>query len=176
MRLWGGYALDLQSLGWNSRFSTELNSLNDPSLVPARVILGERELCTVACVEGELHGELAGSFRREASETGAYPVVGDWVAVLPRLKDGRATIHAILPRTNAFVRRAATGWTSQHGRVRGQVVAANIDFALIVCALDRDWNLRRLERYLTLAWGSGIQPMVVLNKVDLCLEREARIA
>ena len=168
--------MNLQSLGWNSRLSSELDLLNDASLVPARVILGQRELCTVACADGELQGELAGRYRREASASGAYPVVGDWVAVVPRPGDGRATIRALLPRANSFVRRAATGWTSLHGQVRGQVVAANLDLALIVCALDRDYNPRRLERYLTLAWGSGIQPMVVLNKADLCPERDTLVA
>jgi ribosome biogenesis GTPase len=169
------FALDLSTLGWNSRFSSEFDLLTDPGLIPARVILGQRELCSVACVEGELQAELSGRYRREAMATAGYPVVGDWVAVVPRPQDGRATIRALLPRANAFVRRAATGWTSLHGQVRGQVVAANLDLALIVCALDRDWNLRRLERFLTLAWSSGIQPLVVLNKADLCEEHEARV-
>jgi ribosome biogenesis GTPase len=167
--------LDLRSLGWNSRLSREFNLSTDPDLIPARVIVSERELCTVACAEGELQAELSGRYRHETADTGDYPAVGDWVAVLPRPKDGRATIRALLPRANAFVRRAATGWTSLHGQVRGQVVAANIDLALVVCGLDRDWNLRRLERYLTLSWSSGIQPLVVLNKSDLCEEREARV-
>jgi ribosome biogenesis GTPase / thiamine phosphate phosphatase len=160
--------LELQSLGWNSRFSSDFDLLKEPGLVPARVIMGQRELCTVVGEQGEFLGEVSGRFRRDAESGAGYPVVGDWVAIVPRLSEGRATIHALLQRANAFVRRAAEGWTSRHGRAGEQVLAANLDLAVIVLGLDRDFNIRRLERYLTLAWGCAIQPLVVLNKADIC--------
>jgi ribosome biogenesis GTPase / thiamine phosphate phosphatase len=106
--------------------------------------------------------EVSGKYRNEAQSLVDYPVVGDWVAIAPRPGEGRATIHALLDRASFFSRKAA-------GRtVKEQVLAANIDTALIVMALDHDFNIRRLERYLTLAWGSGVQPIVALNKADVC--------
>jgi ribosome biogenesis GTPase len=166
------FQLDITALGWNSRLSSSFGSLGSPEdLVPARVVVGQRELCTVLCSHGELLAEVSGRYRREANDQSDYPVVGDWVAVSPRPSDGRATIHALLPRSGAFVRRAAGQEKAQE-----QVVAANVDTALIVMGLDHDFNVRRLERYLTLAWGSGVQPVVVLNKADLCPRIEERVA
>ncbi len=142
---------------------------------PARVIAGQRESCRVICAQGDLRAEVSGRYRRECEERSDFPVVGDWVAIVARPRDGRATIYALLPRSNAFIRRAATGWLSRNGRAEAQVVAANLDAALIVMGLDRDFNVRRLERYITLAWGSGVQPMVALNKADLCEDLAQRL-
>ncbi len=167
--------MELASLGWNSRFAQEFESYSGTGLVPARVIVGQRELCTVTGPQGELRAEVSGRYRHETVEKSDFPVVGDWVAVTPRPEDGRATVHALLPRSSAFVRRAAQG-SGAPSMPQRQVVAANIDTALIVMALDHDFNLRRLERYLTLAWGSGAQPVVALNKADLCAELSARVA
>jgi len=156
------------SLGWNSRLSEEFKRYEGDGLLPARVTAGQRESCTVACAQGELLAEVSGRFRRDAAGKSDYPVVGDWVVVSPRPADGRATIQAVLPRASAFVRQGPDG--------SEQVVAANIDTAVIVMGLDRDFNLRRMERYLTLAWGSGVQPVVILNKADLCAELPERLA
>jgi ribosome biogenesis GTPase len=161
--------------GWNSRLSEDFKRFEAEGLAPARVTAAQRELCTVTCAQGDLLAEVSGRFRLEAGGKSDYPVVGDWVAVTPRPTDGRATIHAILPRMSAFVRRAAGGATSRAPAAE-QVVAANIDTAVIVMGLDHDFNLRRMERYLTLAWGSGVQPVVVLNKADLCPELPERLA
>jgi ribosome biogenesis GTPase len=168
--------LDLASFGWNSRLSSAFEQLVIDGLVPARVIEGQRDMCTVLCGQGELLAEMSGRFRLEATDGYGYPVVGDWVAVVPRPGDGRATIHAILPRASAFARKAAVGASSRHAQAIEQVVAANIDTAVIVMGLDHDYNPRRLERYLTLAWSSGAQPLVVLNKADLCDDVAGRMA
>jgi ribosome biogenesis GTPase len=168
--------LELQSIGWNSRLQNDFERFEGTGFVPGRVIVGQRELSTVLCAEGELLAEVSGRFRLEATGRSDFPVVGDWVALAPRSADGRATIHALLPRGSCFSRKAAGGSNARHVVAEEQVVAANIDFALIVMGLDRDWNLRRLERYLTLAWGSGAQPLVALNKADLCPEAEERLA
>jgi ribosome biogenesis GTPase / thiamine phosphate phosphatase len=172
--------LQLSHLGWNSRLSNEFNALmgDDParSLVPARVIAGQRDLCTVAAEDGEYLADVAGRFRLTAAAKADYPVVGDWVAIAPRPGEGRATIHAVLPRAGAFRRMAALSAADPHERAEEQVAAANVDTALIVMSLDHDFNVRRLERYLTLAWGSGVQPVVVLNKADLCEELPERLA
>jgi ribosome biogenesis GTPase / thiamine phosphate phosphatase len=166
--------LDLNQLGWNSLFASRFDLIKDGDLVPGRVIAAHRELSVVLCSHGELRAEVSGRFRREAEGRGDFPVVGDWVALTPRPRESNATIHAILPRSSAIARRAAGA--GQHARTEGQVVAANVDTALIVMGLDGDFNLRRLERYLTVAWGAGVQPVIVLNKADLCDNLPGRIA
>jgi ribosome biogenesis GTPase len=171
-----GFPLELQSLGWNSRFSSDFEKIRTEGMEPARVIAGQRESCTVSCAQGELRAEVSGRYRSECEARSDFPVVGDWVAIVPRPRDGWATIHALIPRFNAFARRASTGWSARNGRAEAQVVAANLDVAIIVMGLDRDFNVRRLERYVTLSWGSGVQPLVVLNKADLCEECESRVA
>jgi ribosome biogenesis GTPase len=91
---------------------------------------------------------------------GDLPAVGDWVWVRPAGE--LSLVEAVEPRKTAFVRKAA-------GRTHaGQCVAANIDVCFIVCGLDGDFNVRRIERYLVLTWESGAQPVIVLNKADLC--------
>jgi ribosome biogenesis GTPase len=79
-------------------------------------------------------------------------------------------VHALLPRRSCFVRKEAGA------RTEAQVLAANVDVAFLMAGLDRDYNLRRLERYLILAWDSGADPVIVLNKADLCAEVAARVA
>ena len=101
-----------------------------------------------------------GRFRHRALGPADYPAVGDWTAVKPG-RGGGALIEAVLPRRSAFVRKAAGEITE------AQVVAANVDTVFLVSGLDGDFNLRRIERYLTTAWTSGAAPVVVLNKADL---------
>src|SRR6202034_1803684 len=98
-----------------------------------------------------------------------FPVAGDWVAIVARPDEGAATIHAVLPRRTAFVRRAAdtVGDT--------QVVAANVEVAFLAAALNGDFNIRRLERYLAAARESGAQPVVLLTKSDLCDDVETAL-
>src|SRR5262249_57182249 len=102
---------------------------------------------------------------RDASE---LPAVGDWVAAHAIAED-EAMIHSVLPRRTSFSRRAA-GQRDQE-----QIIAANIDLALIVCGLDGDFNLRRIERYLTLAREGGVDAAIILNKNDLCADPQARV-
>jgi ribosome biogenesis GTPase len=112
---------------------------------------------------------VSGRFRYDATGSEDYPAVGDWVALDPPDGAGRAVIREVLPRRTRFVRPA-------RGDVAGaQVVAANVDLVLLVTGLDNDFNLRRIERYLALAWSSGAQPVVVLNKADVCEDLAGRI-
>jgi ribosome biogenesis GTPase len=111
--------------------------------------------------QGELRGKISGRLLHEA-EQGGYPVVGDWVALEPNPADGAATIHDVLPRRTAFVRRGLID--SSQGL---QVIAANIEVAFVVTSLNADLNARRIERYLAAAWQSGARPVVVLTKADL---------
>ena len=98
------------------------------------------------------------------------PAVGDWVAVSARPEEGAATIHAVLPRRTKFSRKVALRASDE------QVLAANVDAVFLLMSLNEDFNLRRLERYITMAWESGAKPVIVLTKTDLCPEFALRVS
>lgn len=142
-----------------------------PQWYPARVISQAKDLYKVASETGELMAEVSGKFRFTVEQAADFPAVGDFV-LLDRCHDGEgnAIIHQVLPRKSMFVRKAAgTGH-------REQVVACNIDWVFICMSLNHDFNLRRLERYLSIGWDSGAVPVIVLTKADLCTELEQRLA
>jgi ribosome biogenesis GTPase / thiamine phosphate phosphatase len=151
----------LIDLGFSSFFQNAFAPHGAVGLLPGRVALQHRGAYVLFVDDGELHAELAGRMRHEASGAEELPAVGDWVAFRPNPDGGRAIVHALLPRRTAFVRGAAGGTTE------AQVVAANVDVALVVCALASDLNLRRLERYLATARASGADAAIVLTKADL---------
>jgi ribosome biogenesis GTPase len=162
--------LELQILGWNQGFQQSWNELTGGegrvdgaavALEPARVASECRGIYVVWSEHGELSAEVSGRFHYIEAKAGGFPVVGDWVAVSPRPNEGTATIHAILPRANGFAR--ADVWSPD----RIQTIAANIDIVFIITGLDRDFNVRRLERYLALSWNAGVTPVILLNKADL---------
>ncbi|AMV73248.1 ribosome small subunit-dependent GTPase A [Desulfuromonas carbonis] len=153
--------MELEQLGWDQTFAADLARLADPLLVPARVARASRDFYTLLGHCGEIDARLPGKLRREP------PVVGDWVACTLPAPGQSGVIRALLPRRSCFARVAA-GRRQSRGGAELQVLAANIDTALIITGLDGDFNLRRLERYLTLAWESGARPAIVLNKADLC--------
>ncbi len=129
-------------------------------LSPARVTEQHRNLYKIACEDGLMQATVSGKFVYEAANNTVFPAVGDWVMV--ETQSDFAVIHRILTRTSVFERKAAG--TAQEE----QVVAANIDTVFICMALNSDYNLRRLERYLSIAWDSGAVPVIVLTKADLC--------
>jgi ribosome biogenesis GTPase len=154
--------MTLEELGFSPHFRNAFAELNDPDLAPARVVRASRDFATVHTGDRELDVRVAPWARREAHP---WPVAGDWVAVdVPR-----ELLEHVLPRSRAFVRQAAGR------RVEEQVIAANVDVALILMGLDADYNLRRLERYLTLAHQSATRPVVLLTKAGLCDQREERV-
>jgi ribosome biogenesis GTPase len=158
----------LESLGWTPRLAAHLAPLAAEGLSAGRVSVVHKDLYGVYAPEGELWGELAGRLRHRASGRADLPVTGDWVAIHPRPAEGRATIHAVLPRRSLFSRKAAGAATEE------QAVAANVDTVFLVCGLDGDFNLRRIERALVLAAECGAEPVVVLTKADLCDDPPAR--
>ncbi len=131
---------------------------------PARVVRDGRDLWHVVAEDGEFVAALSGRFRRAATRRVDQPAVGDWVLVETRRADGSAQIHGVLPRQTAIARKMPGD------AVETQVLAANVDLALIVHALDggRNYNPVRIERFLALVRESGAQPALVLNKCDLC--------
>ena len=156
----------IDQYGWNDAFSQDFAPHAARGHTPGRVTVQQRSLYTVASDLGELQAQLSGRFAHDATE-GGYPAVGDWVALAVRAGEGTATIHGVLPRRTAFVRRAADSVQSV------QVIAANIDVAFVVASMNADLNGRRLERYLATAWQSGARPVVVLTKADLAADPEA---
>jgi ribosome biogenesis GTPase / thiamine phosphate phosphatase len=140
-----------------------------PGLIRARVIVSQRDLYRIVVDSGEFSAEPSGALWHRTPTRAGMPVVGDWVAARI-IGDGQAIVEAVLPRRTLFSRRAAGR------REDEQPIAANIDVVFLVCGLDGDFNLRRLERYLALAAESGARPVVVLNKADLCEDLAARIA
>ncbi|NTW71160.1 MAG: ribosome small subunit-dependent GTPase A [Eubacteriaceae bacterium] len=141
------------------------------NLFPGRVTAQYKDLYKVAFESGEIMAEISGKFRFEVRTHGDYPGVGDFVMV-DRNNDhsGNGIIHRVLPRKSVFVRKAAG---TAH---EVQVVAANIDTVFICMSLNNDFNLRRIERYLSIAWDSGAVPVIVLTKADLCSDIPARLA
>ncbi len=151
----------LADLGAGARVLAAFEPFATQGLMLGRVCVSIRDEYRLLVENGELRAEPAGALLYGAVRQSELPAVGDWVAA--RQADAEfAIVHAVLPRQGQFSRRAAGE------REDEQVIAANVDVVLIVCGLDNDFNLRRLERYLTLAHESGAEPVVVLNKADLC--------
>ncbi len=168
--------MNLEDYGWNDKFAKKFLPFAQQGLVPARVIRGEKNFFRVICKEGELTVRFAGKMRHRAGGRQDLPVVGDWVAVEPQLEQGRGVIHAILERFSSFARNLP-GRRKGKGRERieQQVIAANVERVFIVCGLDQDFNLRRIERYLTLVTAGGAEAVVGLNKADLSNESELQL-
>lgn len=151
----------LDDLGWTPRFAEAFEPFRAKGLTPARVSLEHTHIYRVLAPDGDRLARVAGRLRHTASGRADFPAVGDWVAVETLPSDADARIHAVLPRATQFSRRAAGNPTE------AQVLAANIDVVFLVSALDRDFNPRRIERYLVTARDSGASPVIVLNKADL---------
>ncbi len=148
--------MSLERFGWNSHFESEFTHVSESGSEPARIALADRERFVVWREAGESEASVCGGLRHRS---GDWPAVGDWVA----LESGCRIAH-ILARQTAFSRKQAGVVTRQ------QVLAANIDVLFVVSGLDGDFNPRRIERYLLLAWESGAKPVVVLNKADVCAD------
>ena len=147
----------LAGLGFDDFFASQLARLANPQWVPARIVAeGQSSFHLAGCRArlGDLTGKLLGSLAKIER-----PVVGDWVAVVDG--DERASIQHVLERRTTLLRRAA-GTLAEP-----QVLAVNVDIFFVVTAVNRDFNERRLERFVTAVWNSGAEPVVVLNKVDL---------
>lgn len=162
--------MDLTKLGWNNDYENAFAELKGMGYKPGRIFAEYKNMYKIICEDGELLAEISGKLHFGAEHQEDFPAVGDWVAVTIRPNEGRATIHNILPRKSKFSRKAAGTNT------REQIVAANIDTVFIVNSLNKDFNLRRIERYLLLAWESGANPVIVLSKSDLCDDVEEKLA
>lgn len=176
--------MDLKNIGWDAFFEDHLKQIKnktkyDYNFLVGRVSAVHTNLCQVLTEGGEITAQVSGKMRDKinnetASPNGetlepAFPAVGDWVMMIHDQQHNSGIIRMVLPRKTKFSRNAA-GATSQE-----QVIAANIDYAFIVAALNADFNPSRIERYLVTTWNSGAIPVILLNKADLCTDVGAKI-
>ncbi len=162
--------MNIASLGWGDALAETFQEHADAGLRPGRVAIQHRGAYVLLSEEGEVWANVSGRLRHAADSTAELPAVGDWVAYDLPAGAERAAVHAILPRRSAFRRKQAGFETAE------QVVAANVDVLFLVTSLNQDLNVRRIERYMTLAWESGADPVVVLTKADLCPDVEPSLA
>ena len=161
--------IDLKTLGWDKFFAAHFQPFEANGYASGRVASEFKHGYSVYTETGKALGEIAGKLRHEALDRADLPVVGDWVVIRPPAESAKVTIHAVLPRKSKFVRKMAGV------RTEPQIVGSNIDTVFLVTSLNEDFNPRRVERYLIVAWESGARPIVILSKSDLCAETEARI-
>lgn len=158
--------MNLTTLGFTPFFQQQYNELQQEGKIIGRVSLEHKHSYRVITEQGEWLATVSGAYAFNAFSRTDYPAVGDFVLVEKMPGEERAVIHHLFQRKSKFVRKMA-------GReVDEQIVAANVDYVLLVMSLNADFNVRRLERYIIAAWDSGATPIVVLTKADLCNDVE----
>ncbi|MGA7613849.1 MAG: ribosome small subunit-dependent GTPase A [Thermoanaerobaculia bacterium] len=162
--------MKLSELGWSEFFDVALAQSRGKGLTPGRVVSEHRGVLRVATEKREWRARPAGRLRREAVGRGDLPAVGDWVLLEAPANADIALVQQVLPRRTKFSRRAAGE------RNEEQVLAANIDLVWIAASIAGEVNLRSIERYLSIAWESGAQPVVVLTKADLAADAVAAVS
>ncbi len=162
--------MDLDLLGWSSFFEESFEPFIQHGYSAGRISEEHKHLYHVLTECGELLAKVSGKLLHDSEDRSEFPAVGDWVAISARPAEGTATINAVLPRLSKFTRKVA-GQTTEE-----QVLAANITKVFLVNGLDNDFSLRRIERYLTLAWESGASPVIILNKADVCNDIARKVA
>jgi ribosome biogenesis GTPase len=159
----------LERLGANQATYGDFFPYSQQQLTLARVGVAQRDRYYLYTEAGPVHAEPSGGLYYRTSDHAALPVTGDWVAARI-VGPAQALVEAVLPRHTCLSRRAAGTRDAE------QPLAANVDVVFLVCGLDGDFNLRRLERYLALVAATGAAPVVVLNKADLCAALPERLA
>lgn len=159
---------DLKTLGWDSFFEKEFEPFKSEGYGVGRVALEHKGGYRLYTESGEIPAEITGRVRFEAAGRADFPAVGDWVVITIQPTEAKASIHVILPRKSKFSRKIAGSVTDE------QIVATNIDTVFLIQSLDKNYNLRRLERYLVLALESGADPVIILSKADVCESVEER--
>lgn len=162
--------MELKKLGWNSDLDQQFAPHRAKGLIPARVAVEDKHFFRVWTADAELLAQVSGKCIHEARRSNAkLPKVGDWVAVKLVPNEEKAIIHAILPRRTQLSRRIGRGGTEH-------ILATNIDTAFLVTAANIGFDVVCLEQMLVVAHESGARPVVVLNKIDLCEDLDARLA
>ena len=166
-------ATALAGWGWDDGHANAFASRAGAGHEAGRILIEDRGSYLVGTAGGDVRATVSGRFRFDAELDGpaGFPVVGDWVILQPTGDPEHRLVQGLLPRRTAVIRRAPVDRSAAD-----QVLAANVDLLLIVTSLNHDLNPRRLERYLALAWSSGAEPCLVLNKADLAADAEAAVA
>ncbi len=152
--------MTLEDLGYSEYFEDFRRDQVLDSFGVGRVISEHKERYVVKTVENEFDAEIIGNLRFSAHNRMDFPAVGDWVAI-SEYDDKKVLIHSVFPRMTIIERQAVGKQTEK------QIIATNIDFAFILQAVDRDFNINRIERYLTICNASNVKPIIILNKIDL---------
>lgn len=164
--------MELETLGWTPQWEELAQTFpTGPDSFPARVAYASRATVRLLGQRGEESAVLTGRARRMYPEL----AVGDWVVAF-EASGGTVAVRAVLPRRNRLARGATDRRRTGDLLAAEQVLAANLDRVIIVCGLDRDYNPRRIERYVTLAWSGGVEPALVLNKADLRTDVDGLVA
>jgi len=159
--------MTLTDLGYNTEMGSFMRENNLSEFTVGRVTQEHRERYVVSTGDDEYEAEITGNLRFTADSRAAFPAVGDWVAM--NLYDSNsAIIHKVLPR-KSVLERQAVGKTGEK-----QIISSNIDVALIIQSIDSNFNINRLERYLTICYASGIEPVLIISKIDLSSDAEIR--
>lgn len=161
--------INIKDYGWNKHFEEKFAAANIKNTIPARVSVQYARTVKVLSNEGETKAIFSGRIRHNAKSRQDYPVVGDWVCLKLVPGSSKAFVQELLPRKTALVRKSAGAATSI------QVIAANIDTVFIVSSLDNNFNVRRIERYLALVYESGANPIIILNKADICNDIDSKL-
>ncbi len=161
--------MEMKKLGWNEEVAQLAIPYISNGLMIGRIASEYKNKYRIYTERGEFTGQISGKQRYLARSSEDFPVVGDWVAISHH-NHNEAVIHGILPRKSKFSRKTAGKVTSE------QIIAANIDIVFLVNALNQDFNLRRMERYLTLVWESGANPIIILSKADICTDLQEKLS
>lgn len=162
--------MKLKNLGFNAFFQKHLENCQLEKCSVGRICAEYKENYKLFSEFGELNANISGKFRNNCTKREDFPAVGDWVLFDYIENENKAIIQEVCPRKSKFSRKVAGQQTQE------QIIASNVDFAFIVCALNYDFNLRRIERYLSLIWQSGATPVVILTKSDLCSNVQDKIS
>jgi ribosome biogenesis GTPase / thiamine phosphate phosphatase len=154
--------ITLENLGWSSAFESDFLPLRDKGLEPGRVAVEDKHHYVIITAQGELSGQITGKLLHQNRSQAELPKVGDWVAVKLVPNESKAVIHQILPRKTRLSRKVPGH------ELEEQVLVTNVEIAFIVQGLDRGIRPALLQRHLVMVHESGAQPVVVLNKSDLC--------
>lgn len=161
--------MTLSDLGITYEITSYLKDNNLSEFMVGRVIREHRERYIVSTGEREYDAEITGNLRFSAFSRTDFPAVGDWVTMITYDHD-QAIIHKVLPRKSVLERQAVGKYGEK------QIISANVDFALIVQSIDNNFSINRLERYLTICYSAGIEPVLVISKIDLASEDKLNTA
>jgi ribosome biogenesis GTPase len=160
---------ELKNYGWDEYFEACFAEYASKGLHAARVAVEHRNYYELYSEFGELTAEKSGKLFYSTEDTHQLPAVGDWVVIKHMPDEKKGVITDVLPRKTKFSRKKAGSTTEE------QIVAANVDTVFIISSLNQDLNMRRMERYMALAWDNNVKPVILLSKADLCEEVYAKL-